>query len=134
MQHDAFIGQVQARARLDSRGAAEQATRASLETLAERIPAAVAEKAAAQLPQEIGEHLRRVAYSPNESIAGERMSPPEFFERVAMRAHCTYPKAQYEARCVIEVADEATEGALARQIRPAIDDELASILFAGSSG
>ena len=55
-------------------------------------------------------------------------------ERVAMRAHCTYPKAQYEARCVIEVADEATEGALARQIRPAIDDELASILFAGSSG
>lgn len=38
MQHDELIGQVQARARLDSRGAAERATRAVLETLAERLP------------------------------------------------------------------------------------------------
>ncbi len=38
MQHDAFIGQVQARARLSSRGEAESATRATLETLGERMP------------------------------------------------------------------------------------------------
>ncbi len=133
MRHDAFIGQVQARAHLDSRGAAEEATRASLETLAERIPVTVAEKAAAQLPREIGEHLLRVAYAPGEPFTETRMSPPEFFERVAMRAHCTYPKAQHEARCVIEVADEATDGALGRQIRPALDEELESVLFAGST-
>lgn len=37
MQHDEFIGQVVARARLDSRGAVEQATPATLETLAQRL-------------------------------------------------------------------------------------------------
>ncbi|MFF3904417.1 hypothetical protein ACFYZJ_00005 [Streptomyces sp. NPDC001848] len=65
---------------------------------------------------------------------GDGGHPPDFFERVAMRAHRSYPKAQYEARCVIEVADEATEGALSRQIRPALDSPSASVLFAGSSG
>jgi uncharacterized protein (DUF2267 family) len=34
MKHDEFIGQVQHRARLSSRGATERATRATLETLA----------------------------------------------------------------------------------------------------
>ncbi|MFG2026581.1 DUF2267 domain-containing protein [Streptomyces sp. NPDC048825] len=133
MQHDAFIGQVQARARLDSRGAAERVTRASLETLAERVPASVAEKAAAQLPQEVGEHLRRVAYTPGEPYTGIRMDREEFFNRVAERAGTSYPKAIHEARCVIEVATEATEGALATQIRPALDDDLAEVLFAGST-
>jgi uncharacterized protein (DUF2267 family) len=38
MQHDEFIGQVQNRAKLPSRGEAEGATRATLETLGERIP------------------------------------------------------------------------------------------------
>ena len=37
MQHDEFIGLVQHRARLDSRGAAEAATRATLETLGQRL-------------------------------------------------------------------------------------------------
>ncbi|WP_033319337.1 DUF2267 domain-containing protein [Streptomyces yerevanensis] len=133
MQHDAFIGQVQARARLDSRGAAERVTRASLETLAERVPASVAEKAAAQLPQEIGEHLRRVAYTPGEPYTGIRMDREEFFNRVAQRAGTSYPKALHEVRCVIEVATEATDGALATQIRPALDDDLAEVLFAGST-
>ena len=36
MDHDQFIGQVQYRARLVFRGDAERATRARLETLAER--------------------------------------------------------------------------------------------------
>ncbi|MER7174808.1 DUF2267 domain-containing protein [Streptomyces mesophilus] len=133
MQHDAFIGQVQARARLDSRGAAERATRATLETLAERVPATVAEKTAAQLPQEIGEHLRRVVYSPAEPLTGVRMGQEEFFALVAQRAGTTYPKAMHMARCVVEVATEATDGMLAAQVRHTVDDELAGALFAGST-
>ncbi|MER5748775.1 MULTISPECIES: DUF2267 domain-containing protein [unclassified Streptomyces] len=134
MQHDAFIGQVQARARLDSRGAAERATRASLETLAERVPPTVADKAASQLPHEIGEHLRRVAHAPDEPANGHHMNQHAFFTRVAKRAGTTYPKAVHEARCVIEVAEEATAGALGRKIRPSLDHELGKTLFAGSSG
>src|SRR5690606_24477526 len=59
MQHDELIGQVQARARLSSRGAAERAVRSTLETLGERLPEGLADNLAAQLPQEIGEHLYR---------------------------------------------------------------------------
>ena len=47
MQHDEFIAQVQARARLSSRGDAERATRATLETLAERLAGGLRDKLAA---------------------------------------------------------------------------------------
>jgi uncharacterized protein (DUF2267 family) len=134
MEHDEFIGQLQARARLDSRGAAETAARASLETLAERITPSLAENVAAQLPREIGEHLRRVAHAPDLPDTGVRMSRQEFFDRVARRSGADTPKAVHEARCVIEVVDEATQGALMQRVRQSLDDELADVLFAGSAG
>ncbi|RKN03188.1 DUF2267 domain-containing protein [Streptomyces radicis] len=134
MRHDDFIGQVQARARLDSRGAAEAATRASLETLAERIPPALAEHLAAQLPREIGEHLRRVATAPDLPATGIRMTNEQFFARVSERSGADLPKAVHEARCVVEVTDEATVGSLTDKVKDALDDELADVLFAGSSG
>lgn len=134
MQHDEFVGQVQARARLGSRGAAESATRASLETLAERIPADLAENLAAQLPHEIGEHLRRVAYAPDEPETGVRMSEHEFFGRVAARSGADLPKAIHQARCVIEVVGEATQGNLLNKVQQSVDGELARVLFAGSTG
>ena len=59
MQHDEFIAQVQMRARLSDRGTAEAATRATLETLAERISGPLAGNLAAQLPRDIGAPLRR---------------------------------------------------------------------------
>ncbi|MER6145233.1 DUF2267 domain-containing protein [Streptomyces sparsogenes] len=134
MRHDEFIGQVQARARLDSRGAAESATRATLETLAERIPAGLADNLAAQLPHEIGEHLRRVEAAPEISATGVRMSRQEFFDRVAQREDKDVPKAVHDARSVIEVVDEAVQGNLTDRIRQSLDEELSQILFAGSTG
>lgn len=134
MQHDEFIGQVQSRARLDSRGAAERATRATLETLAERIPAGLADKLTAQLPQEIGEHLRRVEAAPDELTTGVRMSRQEFFDRVAQREGKGVPKAIHDARSVIEVVGEAVQGRVTEKVRDCLDDELATVLFAGSTG
>jgi uncharacterized protein (DUF2267 family) len=134
MQHDTFIGQVQSRARLDSRGTAEAVTRATLETLAERIQAPQAENLAAQLPREIGEHLMRVVMAPDEPITGTRMSRQEFFDRVAMRCGLDTPQAVHAARCVIEIVDEATEGGLTDRIRQSLDEDLAQVLFAGSTG
>lgn len=134
MQHDELIGQVQARAHLDSRGAAEAATRGTLETLAERIQATQAENLAAQLPPEIGEHLRRVVYATDEPVTGVRMERQEFFDRVAERAGLDSPKAVHAARCVVEVIDEATPGGLIQRIRDSLDEELAQVLFSGSTG
>ncbi len=134
MDHDVFIGQVQARARLDSRGAAESAARASLETLGERITPALAENVAAQLPREIGEHLRRVARDPDLPDTGIRMSSREFFDRVSQRSGADTPKAVHEARCVVEVVGEATQGDLMQHVQQSLDDQLAELLFAGSTG
>lgn len=53
MKHDEFIGQVQHRAHLSSRGDAELATRATLETLAERLAGREPLNAAAQLPKSL---------------------------------------------------------------------------------
>lgn len=134
MDHDTFIGQVQARAHLDSRGTAEAATRATLETLAERIQSTQAVNLADQLPMEIGEHLRRVASAPDQPVTGARMSRQEFFDRVTQRSGLDTPKAVHSARCVVEVVDEATEGGLLTRIQQSLDEELAEMLFAGSQG
>ncbi|MET9968213.1 DUF2267 domain-containing protein [Streptomyces sp. NPDC006356] len=133
-RHEEFIGQVQARARVDGRGAVERATRASLETLAERIPAGLAEKLAAQLPYEIAEHLRRIDRAPDVPVGGAHMSGHEFFERVAQREGKSFPKAVHHARSVIEVVSEAVQGSVTAQVRECLDDELATSLFAGSIG
>ncbi|WP_149183715.1 DUF2267 domain-containing protein [Streptomyces sp. TRM49041] len=134
MDHDTFIGQVQHRAHLDSRGAAETATRATLETLAERVPAGLADKLAAQLPREVGENLRRVATAPDQPTTGVHMSNREFFDRVAQRAGANTAKAAHEARCVMEVVTDATQGTLTDKVRQSLDHELADSLFAGSRG
>lgn len=134
MQHDDFIGQVQDRAQLDSRGAAESATRASLETLAERIPPPLADHLAAQLPDEVGEHLRRVATAPDLPATGIRMSPEEFFERVGARARSDAPRAQQEAQSVMSVVDDATQGALMDKIRQSVGHDLADELFTTRPG
>ncbi len=80
MKHDEFIGQVQHRARLGSRGAAERATRATLETLAERLVGGEAKDLASQLPQGIAEYLR----GPLAGV-GEHFSLDDFFWRVGLR-------------------------------------------------
>ncbi|GAB2896552.1 DUF2267 domain-containing protein [Streptomyces deserti] len=134
MDHDTFIGQVQARARLDSRGTAEAATRATLETLTERIPASLADHLAAQLPREISEHLRRVATAPDQPDTGIRMGYDDFLDRVAPRAGTDKAKATHEARTVMGVVGEAPQGGLTQKVRQALDDELARVLFAGSTG
>jgi uncharacterized protein (DUF2267 family) len=58
MQHDEFIGQVQNCARLSSRGDAEVATRATLETLAERLAGNEPFDAASQLPRGIAVYMQ----------------------------------------------------------------------------
>ncbi|GAA3982957.1 DUF2267 domain-containing protein [Thermobifida alba] len=133
MQHDTFIGQVQARARLDSRGSAETATRATLETLAERIPADLANDLAAQLPREISEHVLRITAQPG-SEHGHRFGQDEFIARVKQRAHTDDPKAAHIARVVFEVLNEATTGRTMDKVRHSLPEDLRQLTLAGSTG
>jgi uncharacterized protein (DUF2267 family) len=126
MQHDQFIGQIQHRAQLSSRGDAERAVRATLETLAERLAGGEAKDLAAQLPRELGEHLRRAG-----SSGGERFSLDEFYRRVAEREGIDVGKAAYHARVVIEVLGEAVSLGEMRDVHAQLPDEF-DPLFEGT--
>ena len=129
MEHDEFIGQVQVRARLASRGEAERATRATLETLSERLAGGAGDKLAAQLPREIGEHLRR-----GTSPTGERFSLDSFFTKVSEREGVQRAQAAFHARAVLEVVDEATQGSVLTKVRDQLPDEFDRLFEAGSQG
>lgn len=132
MQHDEFIGQVQAKAKLPTRGDAEAATRATLETLGERIPEGAATNLAGQLPSEIGEHLRRTIEMGGVG-SGERFDLDEFARRVAERGRMDEPTAVFRARVVLEVTGEATRDVLDK-VRDSLPGELARLIDAGSTG
>ena len=129
MKHDEFIGQVQHRARLSSRGEAERATRATLETLAERLVGGEANDLAAQLPMEIREHLRR-----ERSGKGQRFSLNEFFHRVSQREGVDVPEAVYHARAVIEVLSEAVSKGEMDDVRAQLPAEFDRLFEAGRRG
>jgi len=127
MQYDEFIGEVQHRARLSSHGEAEDAVRATLSCLAERLAGGAAENLAAQLPAEIGRHLHGAGGDP------ERLSPDAFIRRVAEREGVEPPDAAFHIRAVLEVLGDATAGAL-EKIRAQLPDEYDPLFESGSTG
>jgi len=133
MQHDQLIGQVQARAHLGSRGEAERACRATLETLGERLPEGLADNLAAQLPREIGEHLRRTEVFGGAG-SGERFDRRAFLERVGSRAGADDPRAAFLSRVVFEVLEEATQGAVMGKVKNSLPDDIRELVTAGSTG
>jgi len=125
LRYDEFIGQVQHRARLSSRAEAERATRASLETLAERLVGGEAHDLAAQLPPEIARYLQQ----PDAGI-GAKLTLDEFFELVSAREGVDLPDATFHARVVIGLLTEAVSMGEIKDVRvqlPADFDQLFNV-------
>jgi uncharacterized protein (DUF2267 family) len=133
MQHDEFIAQVQDRGKLASRGQAERVTRSVLETIGERIPDGLSDNIAAQLPHEIGEHLRRTEQADKHG-SGERFDRNTFITRVEQKSGLDRPEAVYAARVVCEVVDQATQGAVMTKVREALPPDVRPIVSSGHSG
>lgn len=133
MQHDEFVGQVQARGKLSSRGQAERVIRSVLETLGERIPDGLSGNVAAQLPHEIGEHLRRTQQYGQQGT-GEPFDRDTFVAQVEDKSGLDGPQAVYAARVVCEVVDEATQGGLMTKVYQSLPPDLRQIVTAGSGG
>lgn len=128
MKHDEFIGLVQDRARLDSRGAAETATRATLQTLGERLAGGLPTNLGAQLPPEIGRHL--------DQEHTERFDVKDFWNRVAERETpgVETPEAAFHSRAVLSVVAEATTGDQLERVKEHLPDDYAELFdfsFAG---
>lgn len=128
MNYDDFIGQVQSRARVAFLGDAVKATRAVLETLAERLPLDEVKELAAQLPSEIAYYLRQ--------RAGflEKFGLNDFFKRVSVREPADLPVATYHARVVISVLKDAVMQGEIEDILQQLPPEFAPLFESGWQG
>ncbi|CQH57678.1 DUF2267 family protein [Halobacterium hubeiense] len=100
MKHDEFVGAVQHRAELASRGEAIRATRAVLTTLGERLQPGEASDLAGPLPMEIDVFL-------HQADSGQLFDYDDFVQRVSERASADYADAAYYAQVVLDVVDES---------------------------
>jgi uncharacterized protein (DUF2267 family) len=127
MTFEKFIGEVQHRARLSSTADAIRATRATLETLCQRLTAGERKDLAAQLAHEIAHYVQSDAPL-------ERLSLKDFFERVSEREEVPLPTAVYHARVVIEVLREAVSPGEIADIRAQMPLEFDDLFESGSMG
>ncbi|MGL4622820.1 DUF2267 domain-containing protein [Chroococcidiopsis sp.] len=118
MKYDEFITHVQSFAQLESREAAERASRATLEALKERIAASDANKLAAQLPLEIGQYLQR-----QEQEVGQHFSIEEFYRRVSEKEGVEPTIGAMHARAVFAVLEEAATPGKLTDIRANLSEE-----------
>jgi uncharacterized protein (DUF2267 family) len=127
MQTEEFLGQVQNKARLATLGEAMRATRATLETLAERLGPDETRHLAAQLPHEIQLFLADGGTMP------ERFSSDEFLLRVCAREGIDLPLSTHHARAVIEVLTQAVSQGEIVDVLARLPNDYRR-LFAGSEG
>ncbi len=130
MKYDEFIKEVQDRGHMESREEAQRATRATLESLSERLAGGEPQDLASQLPPELAEHMRH---------EGEETSNPfsldEFFEKVNERdPGVDLPGAAYHARVVVEVLGDAVSQGVMEHVRSQLRDEYDPLFEGGSQG
>jgi uncharacterized protein (DUF2267 family) len=129
MKYDEFIAQVQQRARLNSRAEAEQATRATLETLGERITGTEAEDLASQLPPEIAQYLQK---SPSET--GQSFALDEFFWRVSQREGVDLNESTYHARVIAALLSEVVTMGEIQDVRSQLPPDFAKLFDVENEG
>ena len=129
MKYDEFIGQVRHRARLGSHAEAERATRATLETLAERLAGGEAHDLASQLPRELALYLQL----PDAGI-GAKLTLDEFFELVSEREGVDLPDAAFHARVVIGVLTEAVSVGEIKDVRVQLPAAFAQLFNVENEG
>lgn len=100
MNYTEFIQSVAARPKM-SPAQAEPITRATLETLAERISGGQAQDLASQLPEELRGYARKAMEDP------EPFGLAEFFERIQSRAAVDLQTATDGARAVLDTLRES---------------------------
>ncbi|MDB9447355.1 DUF2267 domain-containing protein [Anabaena sp. CS-542/02] len=102
MQYNEFITHVQSLAQSNSREEAERATRATLETITERIPGDEFKEVAAELPQELAQSLQR-----REGEISEPFNLQEFISRVSQRENIEPTTSAIHVRAVFAVLQNA---------------------------
>jgi uncharacterized protein (DUF2267 family) len=116
MKGDQFIAEVRNLADLANNEEAEKATRATLETLRERLAGNEPSNLAAQLPPEI---------APNVEGSGgqDAFGVDEFYSRVAQKESISQDEAAKHARAVATVLQTAVTGGEIDDVRSQLGNE-----------
>ncbi len=122
MKYDEFIKHVQTVAQLNSRDEAEGATRATLETLKERIVGDEASQLAAQMPQELAECLRG-----REGENGQAFSMQDFISRVSEKEGVEPTAVVMHVRAVFSVLQSAVTPGEFDDIRANLSEDYAEL-------
>jgi uncharacterized protein (DUF2267 family) len=116
MKSERFIAEVKNLADLDTNEEAKQATRATLETLKERLAGNEPSNLAAQLPPEVAPYV--------EGGGGrEAFSIEEFYDRVAHKEGVEREEAIRHARAVATVVQTAVTGGELNDVRSQLGNE-----------
>lgn len=102
MNYDQFIKAVKETGSFESRDAAIKATKATLETMRERLLGDEASNLAAQLPADLAECLRG-----REGQMGDNFKIDEFYRRISEREGVDASTAASHAKAVISVLGQA---------------------------
>jgi uncharacterized protein (DUF2267 family) len=129
VRYDEFLGQVQHRAGLGSHAEAERATRATLETLAERLAGGEVHDLAAQLPPELARSLE----APDAGI-GAKLTLDEFFALVSAREGVDLEDSTLHARVVIGVLTEAVSQGEIQDVRVQLPAAFAQLFNVENEG
>lgn len=116
MLYEEFIKKVQDYAGLDNTDTAALVTRATLETISERLPRTHREHLAAQLPDELKQYLPRRPHM-------EYLLLEEFYRRVASRSDTSYQNGVKYAMAVARVLSEAVAPGELDDILSGLPDE-----------
>lgn len=123
MKTEEFVKEVMIRAGLDSRLKAQDAIRATLETLSEHLTDDEVDKVASQLPPEIANYM----HQPFVAGIADRFSINEFYRRVVDREGVDMPEAVRNTKVVAEVLSETVSPGQIGHMCAQLPDELADI-------
>jgi uncharacterized protein (DUF2267 family) len=116
MKGELFIAEVRNLAELANDEEAQKATRATLETLRERLAGNEPSNLAAQLPPEVASYVEG-------SGSGEPFSVDEFYDRVAQKEGVDHDEAVKHARAVATVVQTAVTGGEVDDVRSQLGNE-----------
>jgi uncharacterized protein (DUF2267 family) len=116
MKGEQFIAEVRNLAELANDEEAEKATRATLETLRERLAGNEPSNLAAQLPPKVASYVEG-------SGSGEPFSVDEFYDRVAQKEGVDHDEAVKHARAVATVVQTAVTGGEVDDVRSQLGNE-----------
>ncbi len=117
MQYNEFMNRVKTHANMKSDDQAIKVTKATLETLSERIAGLEPKDLASQLPEEFKTSMKTEGQ-------GEQFDVQEFYKRVARKASINDPNtAKQQTKAVLTTVAEAVSGGELNDIRSQLPDE-----------